>query len=675
MPHARMPRFRFAHALSTKVRPRHIVLLAVLIAAASRIFAIDTLPPTTWFDEVWFALKAREFLQTGALQPFYKTFWGGVHPFMVFFTALAQLAGFDSPSAARLISAPAGISSVALTYACLTRLLHGSSLHAWRRWVSALAALLLAALPSWIIVARIGLEWPVAATLTLLIIWLYHRAQQTRDVRSVLLFAACGVVLGASQYLSQHMRFVLPLLALYSVHDLLSCHTRRRELTRGLLLSLAAALIVCLPLIDVFVRDPALLTARAAIITNTHGQSRLSFLLGNLGAVAQSFFWRGSQSTLENIPGRALFDPVQMIGFGIGFLWALSAVAREAAARKLLLWLLLLSFPTILTEGAPSFERMTHALPAAAALAAIGWVMLWRARAARPPLRPWPWLAAAVLALSSLNSVALYFTAYARAPTLRDDFTAHITTLTRDLIAQSATEAVFADRITEAENAVHFDYLLPATAVRYLDFRQCLPLTDRRATATTYALAAGRDPRSLELLRALYPDAAIAVKRSESTWLIDDVTVLSVPAGTPLQLPAQPADIAFAPGMRLIGYTLAPERVRAGDSVFFTLYWHAQRDIQADYTAFVHIAADAASPPTAQRDGPPCQGFYPSSLWRAGDVVADSFAVTIPADAPAGAYQVFAGWYQFPSLERAALASPIAGTDGRAQVAVLQITR
>lgn len=669
MPHARTP------PPSSTVQPRHIVLLALMIAAAARMIAIETLPPATWFDEVWFAQKAREFLQTGSLLPFYKTFWGGVHPFMVFFTALAQLAGFDSPSAARLISVPAGISSVALTYACLTRLLHGSSLHAWRRWIAALAALLLAALPAWIIVARIGLEWPVAATLTLLIVWLYERARQGRALRSLLLFAACGAVLGVGQYLSQHMRFVLPLLALYAAHDLLNGRGRRGELARGLVLTLAAALIVCLPLIDVFVKDPALLTARAAIITNTHGQSRLAFLLGNFGAVAQSFFWRGSQSTLENIPGRALFDPLQMIGFGIGFLWALSAVVREAAARKLLLWLLLLSLPTILTEGAPSFERMTHALPAAAALAAIGWVMLWRARAARPPLRPWPWIAAAVLALSSLNGVMLYFNTYARAPKLRDDFTAHITTLTRDLIAQSKTETVFADRITEAENAVHFDFLLPGTNVRYLDFRQCLPLTDRRATPTTYALAAGRDPRSLETLRALYPDAAITVQRSESSWLIDDVTLLRIPPNTPLRLPAQPADVAFAPGMRLIGYALSPERVRAGESVFLTLYWHAQRDLQTDYTAFVHIAADAASPPTAQRDGAPCQGFYPSSLWRAGDVVADSFAVTIPADAPAGTYPLFAGWYQFPSLERAALVSPAAGTDGRAQFAVLQVTR
>lgn len=669
-----MPRFRSARALSF-VRPRQLVLLALLTAAAARMFAIDSLPPATWFDEIWFALKAREFLQTGQLQPFYRTFWGGVHPFMVFFTALAQLAGFDSPSAARLISVPAGISSVALAYACITRLLHGSSLHIWRRWIAALAALLLAALPAWIIVARIGLEWPVAATLTLLIIWLYQRAHDARGVRSLLLFAACGVALGISQYLSQHMRFVLPLLVLYVAHDLLAGRAARRHTASGLLLMLAAALIVCLPLIDVFVKDPALLTARASIITNTHGQSRPAFLLGNFGAVAQSFFWRGSQSTLENIPGRALFDPLQMIGFGIGFLWAMSAVAREPAARKLLVWLVVLSLPTILTEGAPSFERMTHAVPAAAAMAAIGWVKLWRVRADRPPLRLWPWLAAAVLALSSLNGVALYFTAYARAPKLRDDFTAHITALTRTLIERSRTDAVFADRITEAENAVHFDYLLPGTDVRYLDFRQCLPLTDRRATDTTYALAAGRDPRSLEQLRTLYPAASITVQRSESVWLIDDVTLMSIPAGAPMRLSAQPADIAFAPGMRLMGYTLAPERVRAGDSVFVTLYWQVMRDIHIDYTAFVHIATDAASPPVAQRDGPPCQGFYPSSQWRAGDVVPDSFAITIPADVPAGAYPLFAGWYQFPSLERAALAEPADGADGRARFAVLQLTR
>ena len=47
--------------------------------------------------------------------------------------------------------------------------------------------------------------------------------------------------------------------------------------------------------------------------------------------------------------------------------------------------------------------------------------------------------------------------------------------------------------------------------------------------------------------------------------------------------------------------------------------------------------------------------MYPTSRWRKGDLVPDSFAVTIPTDAPPGEYSLVIGWYSYPSLTRLSL--------------------
>ena len=87
--------------------------------------------------------------------------------------------------------------------------------------------------------------------------------------------------------------------------------------------------------------------------------------------------------------------------------------------------------------------------------------------------------------------------------------------------------------------------------------------------------------------------------------------------------------------------------------MFLTLYWKAEAALGADWTAFAHLGTGLdGSTIVAQRDGAPCQGLYPTAAWQAGDVVADSFAVTVPAGTPPGEYPLAVGWYQYPSLER-----------------------
>jgi hypothetical protein len=77
-----------------------------------------------------------------------------------------------------------------------------------------------------------------------------------------------------------------------------------------------------------------------------------------------------------------------------------------------------------------------------------------------------------------------------------------------------------------------------------------------------------------------------------------------------------------------------------------------------DVVGFIHVGTGlAGSRFLVGHDGQPCQGLYPTSQWRPGDVVPDRFAVVLPPDAPPGEYPVAVGWYRYPSLKRLPLES------------------
>jgi hypothetical protein len=99
----------------------------------------------------------------------------------------------------------------------------------------------------------------------------------------------------------------------------------------------------------------------------------------------------------------------------------------------------------------------------------------------------------------------------------------------------------------------------------------------------------------------------------------------------------------------LIGYEWSGDSIQAGQSLFITLWWRADKDLDTDYTSFIHVGADTV---VAQRDGQPCQGLFPTSHWRKGDLIRDSFAITIPPEVTPGQYPLAVGWYTFPDFVR-----------------------
>ena len=104
-------------------------------------------------------------------------------------------------------------------------------------------------------------------------------------------------------------------------------------------------------------------------------------------------------------------------------------------------------------------------------------------------------------------------------------------------------------------------------------------------------------------------------------------------------------EVALQDGIGLQGYALPAQPVQPGESLELILYWGASAQPQQDYTVFVHLLHEPGTQPITTADGPPVDGFYPTSYWRAGDIVEDLHRLHLPADLATGDYQIGVGLY------------------------------
>ena len=125
-----------------------------------------------------------------------------------------------------------------------------------------------------------------------------------------------------------------------------------------------------------------------------------------------------------------------------------------------------------------------------------------------------------------------------------------------------------------------------------------------------------------------------------------DFVRIGTEEGPPADL--TPAGAILGEQIQLLGYSLVP----AGDGAWtLALAWTAQDQVEKDYDVFVHLV-DGTGEIQAQHDGPPGEGFYPTSFWRPGDVVLDQHELRLTADAPAGVYRLLVGLYMPETGER-----------------------
>ncbi|HEY6040667.1 MAG TPA: hypothetical protein VIX58_00940, partial [Anaerolineae bacterium] len=110
----------------------------------------------------------------------------------------------------------------------------------------------------------------------------------------------------------------------------------------------------------------------------------------------------------------------------------------------------------------------------------------------------------------------------------------------------------------------------------------------------------------------------------------------------------------FGDAISLRGYALDGTRVRAGESVRITLYWTARATLRENYTVFVHLL-DANNHVRGQHDSAPRNNQLATTDWIPGVSISDQHQLDLPADAPAGTYQIEIGLYRAEDGKRLAV--------------------
>jgi len=95
----------------------------------------------------------------------------------------------------------------------------------------------------------------------------------------------------------------------------------------------------------------------------------------------------------------------------------------------------------------------------------------------------------------------------------------------------------------------------------------------------------------------------------------------------------------------LIGFQLDRRAVRPGEAIRLKLYWQGLSTMREDYTVFTHLENDLGGR-YAQEDAEPQKGNAPTSRWKPGEIVEDTYTLVVSPQAPAGSYTLWVGMYQ-----------------------------
>jgi len=101
----------------------------------------------------------------------------------------------------------------------------------------------------------------------------------------------------------------------------------------------------------------------------------------------------------------------------------------------------------------------------------------------------------------------------------------------------------------------------------------------------------------------------------------------------------------------LVGYDLAADSVRPGDSFTLVLYWWALAPIDKSYTVFTHLL-DSENQVRGQKDSLPLGGARPTTGWVPGEFIIDEYELVVETDAPPGEYFLEVGMYDASAGER-----------------------
>jgi hypothetical protein len=163
---------------------------------------------------------------------------------------------------------------------------------------------------------------------------------------------------------------------------------------------------------------------------------------------------------------------------------------------------------------------------------------------------------------------------------------------------------------------------------------------------TEWVVITEKDGSTLPAMRRIFP-------LNETVWRLNSpvgsyARALRVPAGQSAQLALnQAASANFGGRVQLIGFE-RPTAAQPGEIMPVTIALEDVAPLDRLYKVFLHLRGrDGAI--MAQDDRAPCANSLNEADWRPGNIVMESYQLSLPSDTPPGDYELWLGMYDAAS--------------------------
>ncbi|HKZ68571.1 MAG TPA: glycosyltransferase family 39 protein, partial [Anaerolineales bacterium] len=400
-------------------------LLALVVGAALRFYALGELPHGLYHDEAYYGLDALDVLN-GA-RPIYFPANNGREPLYIYLLSISLAALGRTPFGLRFASALIGTLTIPVTY-LLGRALFSRGVGLLAMWVCAITF--------WpVALSRVSFRagaLPLFLGLAIALGWL--GLQRRKVWLAVLGGAAYG--LAFNTYTAAR---ITPLaLALFAgivfLFDRREREARREDKNNdsaisarsavkcGLAFLLTAAIVVT-PLTLYALSNPTQVFAREGQVSifQTESGNPIWILSKHLGLALGMFGFHGDEIARHNMPGRPVFDVWTFVFFVVGVVVLINRVRRadaRSAPTFVLIWLGVTILPTALAEDTPHFLRGIGMLPVLWLVPAVGYEAFIDTQSVLKTLRVSRrvFMAGILLTLSTSLTAYDYFFRYAQSP-------------------------------------------------------------------------------------------------------------------------------------------------------------------------------------------------------------------------------------------------------------------
>jgi hypothetical protein len=639
-----------------------LVVGATLFGAILRLYQLASLPISSGFDPAYYGLDALGILN-GDLPIYLATNYGREVLFSYLVAAVYAATGITD-FGIHLAAAFVGILTIPVNYVAAQELLRFSPERMVRRWGPIFAAFVLAASYWHLVWSRFGVRAilaPLFVSLTMVLLLRALRLSRDRD------FFLAGVAAGASLYTYQ-IGQLLPLLIL-AVLVIAWWAGRKNNQQVISFTSLAwlvfPFLVTILPLAVYVWREPQAFNQRVRDVAVVEAaqplDQQIDVLVDRLVILLRFFSVEGDTHGMWSVGRLPGLNPIFLAGFMLGLLitiWFL----RKPRAQVILAWLMIMLAPAILAGSGALSKRALGALPVITILIALGFTSLVSFIHIRAgDSRLWQTAAALILGggllFSFFYTANHYFIVWAEDKDKDGRFDPHLSEMGTYIagLPQGTQIFISADAPNHPNMLLHSHLRTASDDVRGYNGWRCFVYPETTTAETTYVLS---EENSVQLLQDFYPTGTLQTEGLSNVYGYGDYYVAyHIPAGeTADSGPQIPLDVRWDGRIKLLGYDLPREKVAPGEELNLTLYWTPLQEMETRYTNFVHLLGPqnptSGSPIWGQKDNEPCLGYYPTAVWREGEIIRDQISFTVAEDAPPGIYELSVGFYTWPDFQR-----------------------